>query len=168
MIQKQEDPTTIYTYIASEYNKGTSEATLRKALNNNSLIRKLDQINKSEYYKTLSDRDLINLEKALKWEEETYPLLKAFFPNNTDNYYKTNKAPYYKTPYISSYSSTPRTYYPKTNYNNSYYKKKTYYNNYSNNYKFDNNTKVSPQMGIWDNNYNKIEDLKVPDLGGGN
>ena len=168
MIQKQEDPTTIYTYIASEYNKGTSEATLRKALNNNSLIRKLDQVNKSEYYKTLSDRDLINLEKALKWEEETYPLLKAFFPNNTDNYYKTHKAPYYKTPYISSYSSTPRTYYPRTNYNNSYYKKKTYYNNYSNNYKFDNNTKVSPQMGIWDNNYNKIEDLKVPDLGGGN
>ena len=163
MIQKQEDPTTIYTYIASEYNKGVSEATLRKALNNNSLIRKLDQINKSEYYKTLSDRDLINIEKALKWEEETYPLLKAFFPNNTDNYYKTNKAPYYSKPYFSSYSSTPKTYYPRTNYNNNYYKKKTYYNNFKKKYKFDNNTKVSPQMGIWDNNYNEV---KFPKAGG--
>ena len=170
MIKNQDSPEHVYSVIVQEYNNGVSEATLRRVLNNNSLIRKLNNIDKASFYKTLSDKELQMMQQAILFEQEMYPLLQEFFPTKT----KLSKIylPKYYRDYIpssgSSYVNRPRTIYPNKTYSNSYSKKKTYYNNYSNNYKFDNNTKVSPQMGIWDNNYNKIEDLKVPDLGGGN
>lgn len=165
MIQGKENPTTIYTYITEEWNNGVNEATLRKALNNNSLIRKLNNIDKAAYYRTLSDKDISNLEKAIKWEEETYPLLKDFFPNTLDTYYKKYKKPYYKKQSVSG-GSYPKTYYPKkapqVNYypNNGYSNKKLSVKNPKasiNRVKVE----VSPQMAVWTKDYNKTKDLRT-------
>ena len=72
MVESRSDPTTIYTYITSEYNSGVSEATLRKALNNNSIIRKLNQVqNKEAFYNSLTSKELASLEQALLYEKET-------------------------------------------------------------------------------------------------
>ena len=163
MIQAKTPASTVYAYITDEWNKGASEATLRKALNANSLTRKLNSLygnaSKTDFYRTLSDSDLTALERALRWEAETYPLLKDFFPDST----------YTKTPYInmkkyyssggSSYSKpyTPKTYYPKT----STYrptslsnKKVTYNPTKSSINKVEVN--VSPQMAVWKDDYDQI------------
>lgn len=169
MMKDKEEPATVYSLIAKEYQNGVSEVTLKAVLNNNSIVRKLKQIDVNAYLNTLTSRQYKELMKAVEYENTFYPMLQEFFPTK-DTTKKYNKTYYHKDyiPYISSssYVSRPKSYYPSYSSNYSY--KKTYYNKYKNNYKFDNNTKVSPQMGIWDNNYNKIEDLKVPNLGGGN
>ena len=169
MMNNKEEPATVYSMIAQEYQNGVSEVTLKAVLNNNSIVRKLKQIDTDAYLKTLSSKQYKELMRAVEYENTFYPMLQEFFPTK-DTTKKYNKTYYHKDyiPYISSssYVSRPKSYYP--NYSSNYSYKKTYYNRYKNNYKFDNNVKVSPQMGIWDNNYNKIEDLKVPDLGGGN
>lgn len=164
MMNNKEEPATVYSMIAQEYQNGVSEVTLKTVLNNNSIVRKLRQVDTETYLNTLSTKQYKELMKAVEYENTFYPMLQEFFPTkeSTSKYNKT----YYHKDYIpsvggSSYVSRPKSYYP--NYNNNYSYKKTYYNKYKKNYKFDNNVKVSPQMGIWDNNYNEV---KFPKAGG--
>lgn len=163
MIKNKTDATTVYLYIAEEYNKGTSEATLRSALNNNSIIRKLNTIDKEAFYKTLSSRDLENLEKAIMFENKTYRMLQEFFPVSSykNTYYTKYKKPYYSTGGGSSsyYPSYPKTYYPKKYYPSSsgYSTKYKSYNPYANIDRV--SVKVSPEMAVWSNDFNAIEDL---------
>ena len=161
MIKDKENPTKVYTYIAEEYNKGTSEATLRAALNNNSLVRMIASLKQKDFYNTLSSKDLENLEKALLFEQEMYPMLKDFFPVSPYyNYKLPNRKKYYGSSSGGSYTTYPKTVYPRTipgMYSNGYT------NKYSNNVKHlqpervDMN--VSPQMGVWVQDYNKVTDL---------
>lgn len=163
MINSRTDPTTVYAYIADEWNKGVSEATLRKALNNNSLARRLNTLyggaTKAGYLRTLSDKDLIALEKALKWEEETYPLLKDFFPDASYTKKFYYKKPYYKstgsgTSYPKSYKPSTPKYYPSSGYSNKKYKSKGPSASIERV-----EVKVSPEMAVWNQDYNKTKDL---------
>ncbi len=158
-INNHESETTIYNYIVKEYNENNvSEATMRAALNNNSLARRIKKLdNYQEYLNTLTTDEKIRLQKALEYEQETYPMLEKLFP---DDYKDNTYTPYYKW---SGYSggtgsngySTPRyyNYYP-----GKYYPKTFYYNKKLGNYSKYNpdrvSVNVSPQMGIWNQDYN--------------
>ena len=168
MIKAKEEPSTVYALIVEEYNSGVSEATLKTVLNNNSLVRKLEQLgpeNKEAFLRTLSSKEYANLVKAVRYENDMYPMLQKFFPaGSTTNYrkYLNYRKPYYKTSYGSSGSYTP---YPTKRYPDyltprytGYSKKYNSYNPYVNTKRVDVN--VSPQMGIWENDYNAIPDME--------
>ena len=159
MIHNHVDSSTLYTYIVKEYNENNvSEATLRSALNNNSIIRKLRLNSMSGYTKTLSESELIRLQKAINYENEYYPILQRLFP---DSEYKNTYVPRYQKTYLSSGSggsSYPRTYtrptyyYPGKYYPSTYrYNKKT--GKYGPNLERV-SVNVSPQMAIWNQDYN--------------
>ena len=157
MIHARESQTTIYNYIVKEYNdNNVSEATLRAALNNNSIVRKINSLkeNKAAYIATLSQSEITRLQEAILYEEEMYPMLQKLFP--TQQYRKSTYLSNYSAPYVpKTYSSGkkyfnyyPGKYYPQTF---SYNKKNGYYTNPNYNIV---RVNVSPQMGIWDNDYN--------------
>ena len=152
----------MYGTIVSEYNKGTSEATLRVVLNNCSLIRKLKQVDTQAYLQTLTPKERASLSQAIEYEERMYPFLDDMFPTNTTGYYKKNyKKNYYKKPYSSSsYIPYPRTYKPtyvKYYPNNGYSNKK--YKSYKPGYNIDRvQVNVSPEMAVWSNDYNEVKD----------
>ena len=165
MIHSRTEATTLYLYIADEYNKGTSEATLRAALNNNSIIRKLNSLQDKEgYFRTLTTKDLESLERAIMFENKTYRMLQEFFPTSAykKNYYTKKYNNYYNSGGVSSY--TPRTpsvkkpyaspinYYPQSS--NKKYKS---YNPYAHIDRVD--VRVSPEMAVWKNDFNAIEDM---------
>lgn len=157
--------TELYAYIVKEFNENNvSEATLRSALNSNSIIRKLRTDSMSGYKETLSDSELIRLEKAIAYENEYYPILQLLFPDkdSTKKY-----LPSYKQLYSGSGSGgsgypsgyTPRNYTPSTK---RYYPSKYYPSTYRFNKKtgkYGPNLKrvqvnVSPQMAIWNQDKN--------------
>lgn len=158
-INSHESETTIYNYIVKEYNENkVSEATMRAALNSNSLARKINNLdNYQEYLDTLTTDEKIRLQKALEYEQETYPLLERLFPDDTSS--SKSYTPYYKwSGYSGGGSSngytTPRyyNYYP-----GKYYPKTFYYNKKLGKYTngIDRvSVNVSPQMGIWNQDYN--------------
>lgn len=163
MIRKGESPSVVYSLIVQEYNSGTSEATLKSVLNSNSIIRKLERINKADFYKTLSDRDLKRIQEAIIFEENVYPLLQEFFPNKSSfNSYKLPNRKKYYTSSGGGYSSSPRRSYPR---------KPTFVNYYPNSYTKKIRTgkpkasiervevKVSPEMAVWTKDYNKTKEL---------
>lgn len=160
MIQNHTDATTLYAYIVKEYNENkVSEATLRSALNNNSIIRKLRLSSMSGYKDTLNESELRRLQKAIDYENEYYPILQYLFPDKES----TSKAyiPSYKKDYLGSGSGTPSSSRPYTPYNR-YYPGKYY----PSTYKFNKKTgrygvnlervkvNVSPQMAIWNQDKN--------------
>ena len=169
MMKAKEEPSTIYSLIVEEYNSGVSEATLKVVLNNNSLVRKFNQLDKQQqetYLNSLSSKEYANFIQALQYENDMYPMLQKFFPNgSTATYskkYLNYKKPYYKTSSGKSGSYTP---YPTKRYPDyltprytGYSKKYNSYNPYVNTKRVDVN--VSPQMGIWDNDYNAIPDME--------
>ena len=162
MIKAKEEPATVYSYIISEYNSGVSESTLRSALNNNSIIRKLESIDKNAYFSTLSSKEYSDLLRAITYEENFYPLLQEFFPSkgNTSTYLP-NRTKYYNSGSGSSTSYIP---YPKRYYPSFVYPSSSVYNNkYKSNYAKSNidrvSVKVSPEMAVWSNDFNAIEDL---------
>ena len=162
LINSKADAATVYGTIVSEYNKGTSEATLRVVLNNCSLIRKLKQLDTQAYLQTLTPKERASLSQAIEYEERMYPFLDDMFPTNTTGYYKKNyKKNYYKKPYSSgSYIPYPRTYKPtyvKYYPNNGYSNKK--YKSYKPGYNIDRvQVNVSPEMAVWSNDYNEVKD----------
>lgn len=162
LINSKAEAATVYGTIVSEYNKGTSEATLRVVLNNCSLIRKLKQVDTQAYLQTLTPKERASLSQAIEYEERMYPFLDDMFPTNTTGYYKKNyKKNYYKKPYSSgSYIPYPRTYKPtyvKYYPNNGYSNKK--YKSYKPGYNIDRvQVNVSPEMAVWSNDYNEVKD----------
>ena len=164
MIQAKEEPITVYSMIIEEYNNGVDERTLRSVLNNNSLARKLNRIDKEAYLNTLTNKEYKDLVRALTYEKETYPLLVELFPDGSDSTYLNAK---YKKPYYrsggsggSNYIPSPRYYKPKLNnyYPNSYSNKYKSYKPYANIDRV--SVKVSPEMAVWKNDYNAIDDLE--------
>ena len=163
MIRKGESPSVVYALIVKEYNAGTSEATLKSVLNSNSIIRRLERINKQDFYKTLTERDLKRIQEAIIFEENVYPLLQEFFPNKSN--YNSYRLPNRKKYYNGGSSSYPS---PKTPYT----RKPTFVNYYPNGYSNKSlstkkpkasinrvSVKVSPQMGVWTKDYNKTKEL---------
>ena len=164
MIKSKEASSTVYAYIVEEYNNGTSEATLRAVLNNNSIIRKLSKVDKSAFYGTLSSKELQMIAQAIEFEEDMYPLLQEFFPS-TSSYsgsrYLPKRTKYYGGGGSNYYSPTyPKRYYPSFVYpsNNSYYSKYRSYSPYANIDRV--SVRVSPEMAVWKNDYNAIDDLE--------
>lgn len=163
MINNKEEPAVVYSLIIQEYNNGVSEATLKTVLNNNSLVRKLSQIDTKAYLDTLDSKEYKKLIEALNYENEFYPLLQEFFPNAESSTYftKAYKKKYYNNSgsYGSGYTPYPKRYYPSFVYPNS----STYYNKYKSynpNAKIDKvQVKVSPEMAVWSNDYNAVDDL---------
>jgi len=167
-IEKHEPASTVYSIIISEYNNGVDEQTLRSVLNNNSLARRLDRLGNKQYefLDSLSTSEYAKLVSALRFEEFMYPLLKELFPNNKSSSGYTRKYPTYKTSYSSSGSSSSRPYYPKAPtgsyvnyYPNSSNKKVQYNNARSSINKVD--VQVSPQMGVWKNDYNETQSFST-------
>ena len=164
MINNKEEPAVVYSLIIQEYNNGVSEATLKTVLNNNSLVRKLSQIDTQAYLDTLDSKEYKKLIEAINYENEFYPLLQEFFPNAESSTYfkKAYKKNYYNNSgsYGSGYIPYPRRYYPSFVYPNS----STYYNKYKSynpNANIDRvSVRVSPEMAVWENDYNKVEDLE--------
>lgn len=159
MIQNHTDSSTLYNYIVKEYNENNvSEATLRSALNNNSIIRKLRMKSMSGYTKTLSQSELIRLQKAIDYENEYYPILQKLFP---DSEYKNTYIPRYQRTYLNSGSGGSS--YPKTYTSPTYYYPGKYY---PSTYRYNKKTgkygpnlervsvNVSPQMAVWNQDYN--------------
>ena len=159
MIQNHTDSSTLYNYIVKEYNENNvSEATLRSALNNNSIIRKLRMKSMSGYTKTLSQSELIRLQKAIDYENEYYPILQKLFP---DSEYKNTYVPRYQRTYLNSGSGGSS--YPKTYTSPTYYYPGKYY---PSTYRYNKKTgkygpnlervsvNVSPQMAVWNQDYN--------------
>ncbi|MCR5742066.1 MAG: hypothetical protein K6G38_06380 [Gammaproteobacteria bacterium] len=164
MIRKGESPSVVYSLIVKEYNNGVSEATLKSVLNSNSIIRKLERINKADFYKTLSDRDLKRIQEAIIFEQNVYPLLQEFFPNksNFNKYKLPNRKKYYNNGGSTTYYS-PRTTYPRrptfvNYYPNGYGNKKISYKKPKASIERV-DVKVSPQMGVWTKDYNKTKEL---------
>lgn len=164
MINNKEEPIAVYSLIIGEYNNGTSEATLRAVLNNNSLARKLNKVDKEKYLSSLSSKEYKSLVRALTYEKEMYPLLQEFFPDSSTSgsyYYPTYKKPYYYSGNnYKAYVPSPRYYRPSlVNYypNNNYYNNKTKsYNPWAHIDRVQVN--VSPEMAVWKNDFNAIED----------
>lgn len=156
MIRDKENATTIYSLIVDEYNKGTSEATLRAVLNAHSIIRRLDKLqDKQAYYDTLSAKEKNRVQKAIAYEQEMYPLLSKFFPEE----YSTNVyIPKYRKTYYSSGSKYPSTNYPSTYYPGKYYPDTFRYNKKLSRYINPNldrvSVYVSPQMAVWNQDKN--------------
>ena len=160
-INSHESSTTIYNYIVKEYNENkVSEATMRAALNNNSLARKLKQLkNVSGYLNTLSTDEKMRLQKALEYEQEHYPILELLFPEDTGN--NDTYIPYYKWSGYSGGSNSYPTYTKPRTFNyypGKYYPKTFYYNKKASRYTGADidrvSVNVSPQMGIWNQDYN--------------
>lgn len=158
MIQNHTDSSTLYNYIVKEYNENNvSEATLRSALNNNSIVRKLRMKSMSGYTKTLSESELIRLQKAIDYENEFYPILQLLFPD------EESKGKTYVPSYRSTYLKSGSSYSPKSYTRPSYYYPGKYY---PNTYKYNKKTgkygpnlervsvNVSPQMAIWNQDRN--------------
>lgn len=156
MINNHESATLVYSYIVKEYNENNvSEATLRAALNNNSIVRKLNALgeHKQAYLNSLTNAEKIKLQEAIKYEQDTYPMLQELFPISKST--SSTKLPYSKYYYTNSYGS----YYPKRYYPGKYYPQTSYYDRMTKSYK---NTpelnvpevNVNPEMGIWSNDYN--------------
>lgn len=160
MIQNHTQDTTVYNYIVKEFNENNvSEATMRAALNANSIVRKLQQDSMSGYKDSLNETDLGRLQQAIAYENEYYPMLQLLFPDKT----KTNSyVPSYKNIYnggsgSSNYPTYSRPYIPNT-----YIPKKYYPSTYKFNKKtgkYGPNLKrvqvhVSPQMAIWNQDKN--------------
>lgn len=164
MIKGKESAATLYAYIVSEYNKGTTEATLRAVLNSNSIIRKLSKVDKSKFYETLSGKELQMIAQAIEYEEEFYPLLQEFFPTQSSysGYrYLPKRTKYYGGGGGSNYyPSSPRRYYPSFVYpsNSSYNNRYRSYSPYANIDRV--SVRVSPEMAVWKNDYNAIDDLE--------
>ena len=163
MIKAKEEPATVYSYIISEYNSGVSETTLRSALNNNSIIRKLDSIDKEAYFSTLSSKEYADLLRAITYEENFYPLLQEFFPSKgSTSTYLPKRTKYYNSGSgsRSNYTPYPKRYYPSLVYPSS----SGYNNKYKSNYAKSNidrvSVRVSPEMAVWENDYNKVDDLE--------
>lgn len=164
MIHNKVDATTLYTYIISEYNNNGNIDTLRSVLNNNSIVRKLNTIDKKQYFSTLSEKELQKVLQAIQYEQSVYPFLETMFPYTSYSKYLPKKTNYYSGSgsYGGSsryYPSTYKTYYPKVYYpSSSNYTSK--YKSYNPNAKIDKvQVKVSPEMAVWSNDYNAIEDL---------
>ena len=164
MIHAKVDATTLYAYIISEYNSTQDINTLRSVLNNNSVIRKLNTIDKEKYYSTLTEKELEKVMKAIRYEQEVYPFLETMFPYEEDyeyNRYLPRRNTYYGSGfgYGTGYVPSGKTVYPKFNYPN--------FNTYSSSYKsyrpksaIDRvSVNVSPEMAVWKNDFNAIEDL---------
>jgi DNA-directed RNA polymerase subunit F len=159
MINGRESATIVYNYILTEYNNNNvSEATLRAALNNNSIVRKLRTLktNLQDYINTLTPQEQARLQDAIEYEMNTYPMLEKLFPTDDNSGYM----PKYKKTYNSNYyGSGYSRYYPYSN----YYPGKYYPKTFSYNKKLDRygnwdldrvNVNVSPEMGVWSNDYN--------------
>ena len=163
MINNKAEAVEIYSVIADEYNDGVSEATLRTVLNNCSLIRKLKQVDASSYIRTLSEKEYKALLNAIEYEERMYPMLDEFFPNkSTSSSYLPSRKKYYNSGSGSSYYPTysPKRYYPSFVYptSSSSYNK---YSGYRPNANIDRvSVKVSPEMAVWKNDFNAIDDLE--------
>lgn len=165
MIHNKVDATTLYAYIISEYNSNVDINTLRSVLNNNSVIRKLNTIDKKAYYNTLTDKELQRVAQAIRYEQEVYPFLETMFPYESYDKYKYKRYNYYNR-YGSggggygSGSYYPKSYYPKIMYPSNYYSNSKY-NSYSPKIYTDRvEVNVSPQMAVWKNNYNSVKDPK--------
>jgi hypothetical protein len=165
MIHNKVDATTLYSYIISEYNSNVDINTLRSVLNNNSVIRKLNTIDKNTYYNTLTDKELQRVAQAIRYEQEIYPFLETMFPYESYDKYKYKRY-YYYNKYGSgsggygSGSYYPKYYYPKIMYPSNYYSNSKY-NSYSPKIYTDRvEVNVSPQMAVWKNNYNSVKDPK--------
>jgi hypothetical protein len=156
MINNHESATLIYSYIVKEYNENNvSEATLRAALNNNSIVRKLNALgeHKQAYLDSLSNAEKVRLQQAIEYEQNTYPMLQELFPIKKSS--SSTKLPYYRYSYTNNYGS----YYPKKYYPGKYYPQTSYYDRMTKSYKNDPDldvpeVNVSPEMGIWSNDYN--------------
>lgn len=166
MIHNKVSPTTLYNYIISEYNNTRDISTLRSVLNNNSVLRKLNTIDKKDYLNSLTEKELERVIQAIQYEQDVYPFLETLFVETSSKkqYLPSRKKYYTNEPFSGSgySSSSPKKYYPsfvypEKNYGSGYNKYNTKYGNG----KFTSNeVNVSPQMGIWKNNYNKVEDLE--------
>lgn len=165
MIENHTDASTLYNYIVKEYNENhVSEATMRSALNNNSIVRKLRLSTMSGYTKTLTEAELIRLQKAIDYENEYYPILQLLFPDAEST--KKTYIPSYRRTYLGSSSGTGSKSYPKTYsprpYVPRYYPGKYYPSTYKYNKatgKYGANLErvsvhVSPQMAIWNQDKN--------------
>ena len=161
MINNKAEPAEVYGVIVSEYNKGTSESTLRVVLNNCSIIRKLKQIDTTAYLRTLDPKERASLTAAIEYEERMYPDLVKFFPDEVSGsrtYLPSRKKQYGVTTRNMRAPYVPKTY-PKTIYPNS----SSYYTKYKSRGPSANlnrvSVKVSPQMGVWTKDYNKTKEL---------
>ena len=136
MIHNKVDATTLYTYIITEYNNNGNIDTLRSVLNNNSIIRKLNTIDKKQYFSTLSEKELQKVLQAIQYEQSVYPFLETMFPlyflfkiftkeksyysgsggyGGSSSYYPSTYKPYYPKVYYpssSSYTSKYKSYNP--------------------------------------------------------
>ena len=163
MVNNKAEAAEIYGVIADEYNDGVSEATLRTVLNNCSIIRKLKQVDTSKYISTLSAKEYQALLNAIEYEERMYPMLDEFFPDKetTSKTYLPKRTKYYgggRSNYYPTYS--PRRYYPSFVYptSSSSYNKYKSYRPYANIDRV--SVRVSPEMAVWKNDYNAIDDLE--------
>ena len=165
-IDRKEDSSVIYGIIMNEYKNGVDEATLKSVLNNHSVARKLNNLNNKEaYLRSLSTDEYNKLVKALRYEEENYPLLKDFFPDKhklptirktaTNYTYNGGGSGYYSPRTYSPKKAPQVNYYPNNGYSN---KKISVKNPKASINKV--NVEVSPQMGVWTNDYNKVVDLQ--------
>lgn len=162
-INQHRDSSTIYSYIVKEYNENhVSEATMRAALNNNSILRKINQLKTGntyiEYLRSLTADEKMRLQSAIEYENEYYPMLQYLFPDNVSS--KKVYIPPYRKDYLGS-SGTPgssRPYTPKNRYYPGRYYPSTYkFNKKTSNYNWDwrrVKVNVSPQMAIWNQDKN--------------
>lgn len=162
-ITEHRDASTVYAYIVKEYNDNkVSEATMRAALNNNSILRKINTLKKGnmyiEYLRSLSNDEKIRLQEAIEFEEEMYPILQKLFPDNTNK--SSVYLPSYKKDYVGSGSGSPskspytptNRYYPGRYYPSTYKFRKI---SSKNGVPWKRVTvNVSPQMAIWNQDKN--------------
>ena len=159
MIQNNVESTTLYSYIVKEFNENNvSEATMRAALNANSIIRKLNLDSMAGYKNTLSESELKRLEQAIAYENEYYPILQLLFPDKESS---SRYVPSYRNTYYGG-SGSGSNYYPRTYYPRTYIP----WRYYPSTYRFNKKTgrygpnlervqvNVSPQMAIWNQDKN--------------
>ena len=162
-INQHRDSSTIYSYIVKEYNENhVSEATMRAALNNNSILRKINQLKTGntyiEYLRSLTADEKMRLQSAIEYENEYYPMLQYLFPDNVSS--KKVYIPPYRKDYLGSGGtpSSSRPYTPKNRYYPGRYYPSTYkFNKKTSNYNWDwrrVQVNVSPQMAIWNQDKN--------------
>ena len=116
MMNRGENPSTLYSIIQAELNKGTTISTIHAALNRVSIVREIKKLkDPTAFIASLSEADQIRLRNGIRFENETFPGVSDI------NLYdltgsRTTRAPYVHRPYYRQPFSTYKRYVPRLNY----------------------------------------------------
>jgi hypothetical protein len=116
MMNRGENPSTLYSIIQAELNKGTTISTIHAALNRVSIVREVKKLkDPTAFIASLSEADQIRLRNGIRFENETFPGVSDI------NLYdltgsRTTRAPYVHRPYYRQPFSTYKRYVPRLNY----------------------------------------------------